>query len=128
MRARKMVSPQNADCPIRNVLDRVSDRWALLIMLSLGRADRLRFTALRREIADISPRVLAQTLRRLEQDGYITRTVHPTIPPRVDYALTPLGRSLLKAVKPLISWALANWDAVRTARAAYVPPPVNVAL
>jgi DNA-binding HxlR family transcriptional regulator len=72
--------------------------------------------------------VLAQTLRRLEQDGYVSRTVHPTIPPRVEYELTVLGRSLLKTVQPLIAWAKNNWDDVSAARASYTPPPPNVAL
>ena len=83
---------------------------------------------LKRAIGDISQRVLAQTLRRLEQDGYVSRTVYPTIPPRVDYALTPLGQSLWKCVTPLIAWAHANQKQVKTARAAYVPPPALIAL
>ena len=125
---RKAIRPEDPACPIRNVLDRVSDRWSLLILRALGEHDRLRFAALRREIGDISSRVLAQTLRRLQQDGYVSRTVHPTIPPQVEYALTPLGCSFLESVGPMIGWAHANWPAVRAARAAYVPPPINAAL
>lgn len=128
MRTRKAVLPENALCPIRNILDRVSDRWSLLILRALGQKGCQRFTVLRREIADVSPRVLAQTLRRLEQDGYVKRTVHPTIPPRVEYELTVLGRSLLAAVQPLIAWAKNNWNDVSVARASYTPPPPNVAL
>jgi len=80
-----------------------------------------RFTALKRSIGDISQRMLAQTLRRLEQDGLISRTVHPTTPPRVDYALTELGRSLLRPLDALVDWADAHHDAIRAARKAYVP-------
>jgi len=89
MRARKAV-PENANCPIRNVLDRVSDRWSLLILRALGAEDPLRFTALKREIGDISLRVLAQTLRRLEQDGYVSRAVYPSIPLRVRAGRSPI--------------------------------------
>jgi len=117
-----------ATCPIRNVLDRVSDRWSLLILRALDGAESVRFTVLKREIGDISQRMLAQTLRRLEQDGYVSRKVTPSIPPRVDYALTPLGRSFMKSCAPLIAWAHANQRSVKSARSAYVPPPANVAL
>ena len=114
-------------CPIRDVLERVGDRWSLLVLERLS-GGTLRFTALRREIGDISQRMLAQTLRRLEHDGLITRTVHPTIPPRVDYALTPLGRSFLEPIGALIRWANENHGAIRAARAIYVPPPAATAL
>jgi DNA-binding HxlR family transcriptional regulator len=100
----------------------------VLILRELADAKSLRFTVLKRAIGDISQRVLAQTLRRLEQDGYVTRTVFPTIPPRVDYALTPLGRSLWQSVTPLIAWAHANQKKVKAARAVYVAPAALVAL
>lgn len=121
----KYGSPEN--CPIRDVLDRIGDRWSLLVLLTL-KDGTLRFTELKREIGDISQRMLAQTLRHLEQDGLLTRKVFPTIPPRVDYTLTPLGHSLLKPLKGLIQWAEAHHGAVRKARRAYVPPPAQVAL
>src|SRR3954464_4500190 len=82
------------ECPIRDVLDRIGDRWSVLILRTLE-GGTMRFTVLRRAIPDISQRMLAQTLRRLETDGLISRTVYPTIPPRVDYALTPLGLSFM---------------------------------
>jgi DNA-binding HxlR family transcriptional regulator len=109
-------------CPIRDVLDRIGDRWSLLLLLALA-PETKRFTALKREIGDISQRMLAQTLRRLEQDGFISRRVHPSIPPRVDYTLTPLGRSFLVPMEALIAWADDNHESVRAARRAYVPPP-----
>jgi DNA-binding HxlR family transcriptional regulator len=128
MRARRAIPPQLANCPVRNVLDRMSDRWSVLILRELGAVETMRFTVLKRAIGDISQRVLAQTLRRLEQDGYVSRTVFPTIPPRVDYALTPLGRSLWDCVTPLIAWAHANQKKVKAARTRYIPPPAQVAL
>ena len=114
-------------CPIRDVLDRLGDRWTLLVLMEL-QSGTLRFSALKRKISDISPRMLAQTLRQLEYDGLVARTLYPTIPPKVEYALTPLGRSMLKPVGALIEWASDHRDAVRAARAAYVPPEPQVAL
>lgn len=111
-------------CPIRDILDRIGDRWSLLVLWSLA-PGTLRFTAIKREIGDISQRMLAQTLRRLEQDGFVSRTLHPTVPPRVDYTLTSLGLSFLVQLEALVAWADANHDAVRAARAAYVPPAAN---
>ena len=112
---------------MRDVLDCIGDRWSLLALLALKRGT-LRFTELKRAIGDISQRMLAQTLRRLEQDGLVSRTVYPTIPPRVDYALTTLGSSFLVPMNGLVRWAKANHKKVHRARAAYVPPPQQVAL
>lgn len=108
----------DVDCPIRDVLDRIGDRWSLLILWSLASATR-RFTELKRDIGDISQRMLTQTLRRLEHDGLVSRTVYPVVPPRVDYALTPLGRSFLDPMQALIDWADTHREEVRTARAAH---------
>ncbi len=88
----------------------------------------LRFTQLKRAIGDISQRMLAQTLRTLERDGYVSRKVYPTIPPKVEYSLTALGRSLLVKVEPLVEWAEENHGSVRKARKAYTPPAANLAL
>ncbi len=106
------------DCPIRDVLDRIGDRWSLLILWSLTPATR-RFTELKRDIGDISQRMLTQTLRHLEHDGLVSRTVFPTVPPRVDYALTPLGRSFLEPMQALIDWADAHREQVHIARLAH---------
>ena len=108
-------------CPIRDILDRVGDRWTLLVLWSLAAGSR-RFSELGREIGDISQRMLSQTLRRLEQDGFVSRTVTPSVPPRVDYALTPLGHSFLQPLNVLVDWADAHHDHIRAARAAYTPP------
>ncbi|MFZ7093651.1 winged helix-turn-helix transcriptional regulator [Primorskyibacter sp. 2E233] len=105
-------------CPIRDVLDRVGQKWTLLILISLERAPQ-RFSALQRSVGDISKRMLTQTLRELERDGMISRTVYPTKPPSVEYALTELGRSSLQPIATLSDWASANHDRIRAARAAY---------
>lgn len=112
-------------CPVRDVLDRIGDRWSLLVLLTLERGT-LRFTALQRAVGDISQRMLAQTLRMLEQDGLISRRVYPTIPPKVEYTLTKLGTSLLERIEPLVDWAGANHAKVKAARKAYRPPETAV--
>ena len=109
------------NCPIRDVLDRLGDRWTVLVLHELA-PGTLRFSELRRRITDISPRMLAQTLRHLEQDGLVARAVFPTIPPRVDYTLTPLGQSFFERVEMLAQWAADNHEAVKAARKAYVAP------
>lgn len=104
------------DCrAISNVLARVGDKWSILVVNRLGK-QTMRFNELRRDIGGISQRMLTLTLRGLERDGLITRTVFPTVPPRVDYALTALGRSLLKPVNGLSDWALANKTKLAEAR------------
>lgn len=108
-------------CPVRDVLDCIGDRWSLLALLTLANGT-LRFTEVKRAIGDISQRMLAQTLRTLERDGYVTREVHATVPPKVEYTLTELGESLLTKVTPLIRWADENHHRVRRARKAYQPP------
>lgn len=105
-------------CEIRDLLDRLADKWSLLVVELLGTGTR-RFSELNREIEEISQRMLAVTLRHLERDGLVHRTVHPVVPPRVDYELTDLGRSLLAAVDPLVSWTRAHRDRIAAARAEY---------
>lgn len=114
-------------CPIRDVLDRMGDRWSMLVLFKLEAGGTLRFTVLKSQIPDISQRMLAQTLRHLEQDGLVSRTVYPTRPPRVDYALTPLGQSFLQPMQGLLLWAKQNQRRIHDARAAYVPPQAYAA-
>ncbi|MDR6955708.1 DNA-binding HxlR family transcriptional regulator [Ancylobacter sp. 3268] len=102
-------------CPVRLLLDRIGDRWSVLVLTELDPGVR-RFSELRRSIPDISQRMLTQTLRSLETDGFISRTVFPTVPPRVDYELTDLGRSLMVPLGGLIDWVKANDTTVRGAR------------
>lgn len=105
-------------CPIRDVLDRIGDQWSLLILEALA-PGTLRFNALMREIGDISKQMLSRTLKQLEQDGFITRTLYPEVPPRVEYTLTPLGRSFLEPMQQLVNWADTHHRAIVTARARY---------
>jgi DNA-binding HxlR family transcriptional regulator len=111
-----LVRPSN--CRVREVLDRVGDKWSLYVIETLGGGTR-RFRDLRRMIDGISQRMLTVTLRNLERDGLVTRTVHPTIPPRVEYALTPMGRTLLETVCALLRWADDHLPEIDAARAAY---------
>jgi DNA-binding HxlR family transcriptional regulator len=106
------------DCPSRQVLDRIGDTWSVLIVGALADGSR-RYTELARRIGGISPKMLTQTLRALERDGLLSRTVHAVVPPRVDYTLTPLGHSLLDLVRALETWAEAHMDDVLDARAKY---------
>jgi DNA-binding HxlR family transcriptional regulator len=104
------------DCrAVSEVLARVGDKWTVLVVSVLGEGSK-RFNELRRSLGSISQRMLTLTLRGLERDGLVTRTVFPTIPPRVDYALTELGRSLLEPVSRLGLWARQNRAAIETAR------------
>jgi DNA-binding HxlR family transcriptional regulator len=108
-----------ADCrAVSDVLARVGDKWSVLVVTRLGDGPK-RFNELKRSIGGISQRMLTLTLRGLERDGLVTRTVFPTIPPRVDYALTPLGRDLLQPVSALGAWALRNQAKISRAREAF---------
>lgn len=102
-------------CPIRDVLDRIGDQWSLLVLESLE-AGTLRFNELMRTIGDISRQMLSRTLKRLEQDGFVVRTLYPEVPPRVEYALTDLGRSFLEPLRLLIVWANDNHRAIVQSR------------
>ena len=102
------------DCPIRNILARLCDKWSLLVIYTLDKAgkERIRFKELQRQIPDISQKMLTVTLRTLEEDGYVTRTIYPDVPPRVEYALTERTHSLLPHLNALIECALENKDAI----------------
>ncbi|WP_104663172.1 winged helix-turn-helix transcriptional regulator [Ensifer adhaerens] len=106
------------NCPVRDVMDNIGGKWNSLMILSLADGP-LRFSQLRRLIPDISQRMLTQTLRDLQRDGYIHRTVYPTQPPSVEYALTDLGRSLLGLLKHFVDWSVENHGAIRAAREVY---------
>ncbi|MQY06235.1 winged helix-turn-helix transcriptional regulator [Actinomadura macrotermitis] len=103
-------------CRAREILDRVGDKWSLQVIARLGERP-YRFSELRRGIEGISQRMLTVTLRGLERDGIVSRTVTPVTPPRVDYALTPLGLTLLTAVNSLVSWAEVHLDEIDASRA-----------
>jgi DNA-binding HxlR family transcriptional regulator len=112
-------TPTGADtCDVREVLDLVADKWSLYIVTNLSDGPR-RFTQLKRAVTGVSQRMLTVTLRRLERDGILTRTVHEVMPPHVTYRLTPLGTSLLHAAAPLIAWSEGHLAQVAAARADY---------
>ena len=111
-------SPEHAPeacLAVREVLKLVGDKWSVLLIALLSRGPK-RFNELRREVEGISQRMLTLTLRHLERDGLLTRTIYPTIPPRVDYELTPLGRTLLDPVEALAAWAAAHRVEIQAAR------------
>ena len=104
------------DCrTVTEILSRVGDKWSVQVVVQMGEGPK-RFNELRRAVTGISQRMLTLTLRGLERDGLVTRTVYPTIPPRVDYQLTGLGCSLLKTVRGLGDWAIQNRDEILAAR------------
>jgi DNA-binding HxlR family transcriptional regulator len=106
------------NCPVREVLDRIGDKWSVLVVALLGDGPK-RFSELRRAIEGISQRMLTLTLRGLERDGLVTRTVYPTIPPRVDYELASLGKTLVEPIMILHNWAARNRSAIQEARARF---------
>jgi len=110
--------PEHPDCGIRDLLDRVGDTWSVFVVVELAAGAR-RFGELQRAIDGISQRMLTLTVRRLERDGLVTRTVYPTVPAQVDYRLTETGASLTHLVKALADWSLAHREVVADARSAY---------
>jgi DNA-binding HxlR family transcriptional regulator len=120
----------SAACPTRQVLGRVADKWTMLVISALSDEEVLRFSALRRRVEGVGQKVLTQTLRCLERDGLITRTVYPTVPVTVEYRLTALGHSLASAVSVIKEWAYGNIEEIERARDRYdqaAPPPGAVA-
>ncbi|MCU1466541.1 MAG: transcriptional regulator [Actinomycetia bacterium] len=110
--------PDDPECEVRTILDRIGDKWSLMVICLLADCTR-RFSELRREIDGISQRMLTLTLRQLEREGLVTRTVFPVVPPRVDYELTELGSTLLDTIQALVAWAGKHGNEIVAARAAY---------
>ena len=105
------------DCPVRNILSRVGDKWSLLLMHHImHHPEPMRFSDLRKAIPDISQKVLTSTLRNLEADGFIVRRVYAQLPPRTDYALTPRAHSFMNACRPMVQWAIDNFAAIMNDR------------
>jgi DNA-binding HxlR family transcriptional regulator len=113
----KVVSAK--DCPIRTVFGRIGDKWSALVIIHLGEHETLRFNELHSMISDLSQKVLTGTLKALEADGLISRKIYPEVPPKVEYSLTDLGKSLLPAMNPLIQWSFANMPTIIASRAKY---------
>ena len=112
------MKPAPGICPVRNVLDRIGDKWSMLLVMTLATGPR-RFNQLHREIPDISQKMLTTTLRNLEADGLVSRKMYPEIPPRVEYELTALGKSLLPLIRTLEVWADENFQTIKKNRKRY---------
>lgn len=108
------------DCPVRNVLSRVGDKWSMLVLFTLENNSRLRFKELQRNIPDVSQKMLTATLKMLEGDGLVSRKAFPEVPPRVEYSLTEKGQSLLPLIDSLLSWATENMGDIIEARRQYL--------
>ncbi|WP_279148943.1 winged helix-turn-helix transcriptional regulator [Segatella bryantii] len=108
------------DCPIRNVLTRIGDKWSLLVLFTMERNGNQRFKELQRNIPDISQKMLTATLKTLEADGLVLRKAYPEVPPRVEYTLTDRGKSLLPHIDSLIGWALDNMNDIMENRKNYL--------
>jgi DNA-binding HxlR family transcriptional regulator len=104
------------NCPVRQVLDRIGDKWSTLVILQLGENEVMRFNELSQTIGDISQKMLTTTVRNLEADGLISRKMYAEIPPKVEYRLTPLGVSLLPLIRDMVSWADNNLRAIQRNR------------
>ncbi len=107
--------PYQAECPTRIILDRIADKWTVLL-LTVVAEQPTRFNALRRRVDGVSQKVLSQTLKSLERDGLVTRHAYPTVPVTVEYAITPLGASLERTLAPLARWASENIDQINAAQ------------
>ena len=105
----------SADCPSRSVLQHVTSRWGVLVLMVLAGGTH-RFSALRHQIGGVSERMLSQTLKALETDGFVLRVSHPVVPPPVEYSLTPLGREVSEKVIPLADWIETNFPRIAAAR------------
>ena len=116
----QVVDPLFSQCPIRNVLSRIGDRWSLLVLLALhDKAEAMRFSDLCRAIPDVSQKMLTSTLRKLEADDLLSRTIYPEVPPRVEYKLTKRGKTLIPLLNQLVDWSLDNMDAIIRHREKY---------
>ncbi|GAB3969120.1 helix-turn-helix domain-containing protein [Actinoallomurus acanthiterrae] len=111
--------PYTRGCPSRDVLDRIGDKWTVLVLGELGKHGVCRYTRLRKQLAGVSEKMLTQTLRALERDGIVRRTVYPTVPARVEYALTPLGQTLREPLRALTEWSTRHMAEVLAAREEY---------
>jgi len=109
------------NCPIRDLLSRLGDKWSMLVIVSLAKSDNncLRFSELMREVNGISQRMLSSTLRQFERDGIVTRQLYPEVPPRVEYTLTERGKDFLVPVKSLVDWMANEWPNIEISRQNY---------
>jgi DNA-binding HxlR family transcriptional regulator len=115
----KKITEDMENCPVRTVLDRIGDKWSILVIGTLGENEKLRFNELNKLIGDVSQKMLTVTLRTLEADGLVKRTIYPEVPPRVEYEITKLGKTLLPHINGLAKWAKANIDTIKKSRAKF---------
>ena len=116
----QVIDPLFPQCPVRNVLSRIGDRWSLLVLLALHeKAEAMRFSDLCKAIPDVSQKMLTSTLRKLEADDLLSRTIYPEVPPRVEYKLTKRGKTLIPLLNQLVDWSLDNMDAIMRHREKY---------
>lgn len=108
-----------ADCPTQRVLETIADKWSVIIIYALSQQETRRYSELQRLIGGISQKMLTQTLRKLERDGLVERHVYPVVPPKVEYALTPVGETLTELLKAICNWAEVHLDEIETARVRY---------
>lgn len=104
------------NCPVRNVLCRLGDKWSMLVLVTLSANGTMRFSDIHKTIDDISQRMLTVTLRTLEADGFISRNVYAEVPPRVEYHLTEMGKTLMPHIESLVNWAIGHMDEIMTSR------------
>lgn len=115
-----LADPIFPDCPVRNILARVGDKWSLLVLHTLcTHSSALRFSEIKRALPDIAQKTLTQTLRNLSEDGFVRRKAYAEVPPRVEYTITPRGLSFAQACRPMIEWAIENFAAILQDRAAH---------
>lgn len=112
MKRNEIIDELVPDCPIRNILARISDKWSLLVLYTLNQEPTMRFNALQKSIPDISQKMLTVTLKTLEEDGFVSRKVYAEVPPKVEYSLTDRALSLLPCINTLIGWAKDNMEAI----------------
>lgn len=110
MKRNEIIDELVPDCPIRNILARISDKWSLLVLYTLNQEPTMRFNALQKSIPDISQKMLTVTLKTLEEDGFVSRKVYAEVPPKVEYSLTDRALSLLPCINTLIAWAKENME------------------
>lgn len=106
----------NGNCPVRDVLSRLGDKWSMLVLITLKANGTMRFNDIHKTIADVSQRMLTVTLRTLEADGLVKRTIYAEVPPRVEYELTPRGMSLIPHIEGLVNWALEQMPGIMESR------------
>lgn len=121
--------PDHIDCPVKDLLARLGDKWSILVIVALAEADNncLRFTELQRNVTGISHRMLSSTLKNFERDGIVSRDLYPEVPPRVEYTLTERGKSFLVPVQNLVGWIVGEWPNIELSRQSYDQKNLNKA-